>query len=122
MKTSETRNDAMVQYFGQPMAVACDRKCHKAWGINSRPKVQLSDNEDDYAFLADDELGDAPADPGTYEGADAKPASPDQFPNRWCVRECERCAHSAPGQFAVPLELKLFSKRQYNIPTSESNS
>lgn len=106
----------LIQYFGQPAKVNCDRNCAKAWGINNRPKVQLSDDPDDYEFLADHELGDAPKDPGTYEGRDAKPLSPDVFPNRWCIRECERCAMSHPEQWDLPLELPSFAERRPNIP------
>ena len=100
-------NEAIITYFGHPMKVACDRHCNKAWGINNRPRVQLSEGEDDYAYLADSELGDAPFNPGTYEGGDAKPDSPDEFPNKWCVRECERCASSAPGKWRMPLALRV---------------
>ena len=71
------------------MTVSCDSKCEKAWGRNSRPTLGLNPESDDY--LPDDQLGIAPADPGTYEGGVGKPSDPSQFPNKWCVRECERC-------------------------------
>lgn len=109
-------NEAIITYFGQQAKVNCDRKCNKAWGINNRPKVQLSANEDDYAYLADGELGTAPVDPGTYEGGEAKPLSPDEFPTKWCVRECERSNMSEPGQYMLPLTIKRFDERRYNIP------
>lgn len=70
------------QAFGRKIVLACDGKCEKAWGRNTRPR--RTDDE----YLADDELGIAPADPGTYEGEDSKPAA--QQHNRWCFRECER--------------------------------
>jgi len=107
--------EALITYFGQLAKVNCDGNCKKACGLNGRPKVQLSADEDDYAFLADDELGEAPADPGTYEGNDAKPESAAGFPNKWCVRECERCARSKPGECDLPLAIKSFSKRVYNL-------
>lgn len=107
----------LVTYFHQPMAIACDAKCEKAWGISSRPKVELSDDPDDYAYLADDELGEAPADPGTYEGADAKPVTPDERMNKWCCRECERCVSASMGKRA---ELRDFSKRLYNQPSKHT--
>lgn len=110
--------EAMILYFGQQAKVCCDLNCGKAWGINSRPKVQLSDNPDDYAFLADVELGEAPSDPGTYEGGHAKPASPSEFPNKWCVRECERCEMSSPGEWMLPLGIRSFAERRYNVPSS----
>lgn len=108
-------NEAVITYFGNPVKVNCDRKCHKAWGINSRPLLQLSTNPDDYALLADDELGEAPEDPGTYEGGHAKPLSPDDFPNKWCIRECERCNMSQPGEYMLQLEVRSFVNRQPNI-------
>ena len=65
-----------INYFGQKAMICCDEKCDKAWGINSRPKIQLDENnEDDYAYLSDDELGIAPIDPHTYEGSQAKPVN-----------------------------------------------
>lgn len=102
-----------VTYCGQPMFVDCDRNCAKAWGINVRPRAQLSDDPDDYAFLADNELGDAPIDPGTYEGDHAKPLTPDAFPNKWCVRQCERCGGGRTREDAARPE---FSRRHYNQP------
>jgi hypothetical protein len=72
----------------------------------------MSDDEDDYGYLSDDELGDAPEYPGTYEGGQGKnPLSM----NKWCVRECERCTMSAPGEWDKPLKLPDFSKRVYNF-------
>lgn len=79
-------------YFGKPVAVACDARCDKAWGIQNRPHRQLSEHVDDYVWLSDEELGEAPADPGTYEGGHGKPEFSDQRMNKWCVRECERSA------------------------------
>ena len=85
-------NEKIIIFFGKRTKVACDRQCNKAWGINSRPEVRHSDDEDDTSYKTDAELGEAPLDPGTYEGGHAKPLSPDLFANKWCVRECERCA------------------------------
>lgn len=108
-----------IIYFGKPARVACDEQCQKAWGINNRPKVQLSEtDEDDYEFLADGELPDAPADPGTYEGGQGKPSSAKFFPNKWCVRECERCEMTPPGKPDEALVLPDFSKRIKNIQAS----
>ena len=108
--------EKLITYCGQPAKVGCDEKCEKAWGLNSRPKVQLSEDDyDDYYFLADDELGIAPVNPGTYEGGCAKPTSKSEIPNKWCVRECERCEMSNPNQSHLPLKLPDFSKRNYNL-------
>lgn len=65
-----------IRFFGGPATVSCDGRCDKAWGMSQRPKVQLSDNEDDFVFVRDSLLGTAPVDPGTYEGD--------------CAKECER--------------------------------
>ena len=101
-----------IVYFGRPTRVACDRRCTKAWGVGSRPKVRLSDDPDDYVFLADHELGEAPADPGTYEGGEGKPMFPERH-NKWCVRECER---SAVGERGEMPELPDFDVPRHNIP------
>lgn len=102
-----------LTYFGQPVVVRCDAKCHKAWGINGRPSVQLGADVDDYAWLADDELGTAPVDPGTYEGGHAKPLAPPAVHNKWCVRECERSTMTDPGE---PYDPPDFSRREPNMP------
>lgn len=102
-----------ILYWGENIVVACDENCNKAWGINNRPKIQLSQtDEDDYAFLSDDELGNAPENPGTYECGIGKPFSSAEFPNKWCVRECERCSRFNKGEVVI---LKDFSKRRYNV-------
>ena len=109
--------ESIITFFGRQAKVACDGNCQKAWGVNNRPKIHLSDDIDDYAYLADGELGQAPSDPGTYEGGDAKPSSAVCFPNRWCIRECERCEASKPDQIDQPLVLKNFNVRIYNQPS-----
>jgi hypothetical protein len=114
--------EKLITFCGQPAKVACDGNCGKAWGINKRPCVLLSPtNVDDYAWLADDELGEAPADPGTREGGHAKPlvvTGPEDL-NKWCVRECERCEMSPPGKSDERLGLRDFSRRLYNIESSD---
>lgn len=111
--------EAIITYFQQPAKVNCDGNCRKAWGHNNRPTVQLSGDEDDYEYLADGELGMAPDDPGTYEGTDAKPADASEFPNRWCVRECERCNMSSPGKWREPLPVIDFSFRMRNMEAAQ---
>lgn len=90
-----------IIFFGQQAKVNCDENCNKAWGINLRPRIyaELPDeiyplpggsifpagkeiDFDDYAYLSDNELGDAPIDPGTYEGGCAKPTSKDEVGNK----------------------------------------
>lgn len=128
--------DSIITYFGEHVKVVCDGNCKKAWGVNSRPRVYKEipgkifglqsdseeanniypDNEDidceNYAYLADCELHEAPIDPKTYECGHAKPTDLKQFPNKWCVRECER---SSKFKISEDVELKDFSKRFYNI-------
>lgn len=107
--------ESMITYFGQPAKVCCDGNCAKAWGISSR-QVAYEDAEGCLTYLGDDQLGTAPIDPGTYEGSDAKPTDVSQFPNKWCVRECERCAISEPGEYAKPLEPKTFPNSDEGLP------
>lgn len=107
--------ERLITFFEQTAKVCCDGNCEKAWGINNRPRVQLSDAE-----LADSEVGTAPINPGTYEGSDAKPRSVMEFPNKWCVRECERCVMSKPCEFDQPLEIRSFEQRYYNIHRDEN--
>lgn len=129
--------EKLITFCGQTAKVACDEKCNKAWGSGSRPRVYIIDGGetevyglgddsiypdddnidiDDYAYLADDELGEAPKDPETYEGGQAKPTDKSQIGNKWCIRECERCSMSDVGKYNQPLELQDFSKRNYNCP------
>lgn len=101
-----------ILYFGKPVVLACDSQCHKAWGINSRPNIRF-DDEDDSCMLSDDELGDSPIDPGTYEGGDGKPFHIEDRLNKWCARECER---SVIGDLGMLVQLKDFGMRIYNQP------
>lgn len=107
-----------ITWFGNRAVVACDGNCRKAWGINRRPSVEMSDNEDDTADLADHELGDAPVNPGTYEGGDAKPTdyTDPRRQNKWCCRECER---SRIVVDAGEVTLPDYSRRVCNIPGSD---
>lgn len=101
-----------VVFFGHKVVIACDEKCSKAWGMNSRPRVQINPNDyDDYAYLSDMELDNAPEDPGTYEGDCGKPQVDSDKLNKWCCRECERCVMCDLNE-----EIKLhdYSKRLYN--------
>lgn len=105
--------EKIVTFAGQPMRIACDERCDKAWGIDSRPEIQLDpdDPEGSLYWLSDDELETAPEDPGTIEGFDAKPANKEEMGNKWCARHCERCACSDYGKSHLPVTLPDFSKR-----------
>jgi len=102
--------EMIIQYLGQKAKVNCDGCCSKAWGNNSRARRRTGFGEDDWEYLSDEELGTAPKDTGTVEGTHKKPYSPSEFPNKWCVRECERCNMSQPGRWEEDLELKTFTK------------
>ena len=114
--------EKLITYCQQPAKIGCDEKCNKAWGSAGRPKIQLSDNEDDYVFLADGELGEAPVNPGTYEGEHAKPLTLAEAPNKWCARACERLSMSKPGESDQPLKLKDFSRRRYNFHSRQAEA
>jgi len=75
-----------IIWSGAPVILVCDGKCNKAWG-NLRPKTYLSEDPDDVIYASDGELGEAPEDPGTYEGGQGK--QPRSL-NKWCARQCER--------------------------------
>lgn len=110
------RFEKSITFCGQPARVACDGLCSNAWGANSRPRIMLGDHPDDYAFLSDAEAGPAPADPGTTEGGQRKPAiatGPEHM-NKWCVRECERSVMTDPRDLDGPLILRDFSRRVFN--------
>lgn len=101
-----------ITYLGKPCTVICDRRCEFAFGISSRPRIQIGADDDDIVYLSDGEVGEAPADPGTYEGGHGKPFHPARH-NKWCVRQCERSSFVDPGQPAIP---KDWSRRRYNQP------
>ena len=111
--------EKIITYFGNAMKVACDERCEKAFGIQLRPFIKLDDNnDDDIVFLSDDEVGIAPLDPGTYEGGDAKPVNRIDIPNKWCVRECERCVRTSYYEpITIKLELPNWNDRVFNIPS-----
>lgn len=39
--------EKVIRYIETEVKVVCDGNCHKACGINNRPKISLSDDEDD---------------------------------------------------------------------------
>ncbi len=98
-----------IIYCGSKCLLVCDGRCYKAWGLSNRPKIFLSDNEDDFVWLSDNELGEAPEDPGTSIGGIRK--DPKSL-NKWCADECERSRLICTGETDF---LRDFSKRVYNI-------
>lgn len=116
-----------IKYFGEMVTAICDGKCGKAWGHNNRPKVYIhpegeDGDPDDYYYLPDHELGEAPEDPGTYEGCDGKPVNDDEMMNKWCVRECERSGtfgHNFGGEIK-DYPPSNFSDRVYNNRDSQA--
>ena len=115
-------NETIIIFFQQKAKVICDQNCKKAWGSSSRPYKKISDDTDDIMWYGDNQLRDAPEDPKTYEGLEmqGKPLSPNEFPTKWCVRECERCVMSNPGEYNKALNLKDWSKNRYNISQKEA--
>lgn len=107
-----------IKWMGQEMTLACDGNCAKAWGISQRPKVSLSNDEDDVEWLADGDLGEAPSDPGTYEGGYGKPIRSNDM-NKWCSRQCERSVIAGPN---IPIKLPDWSKRVQNQPWKHDNT
>lgn len=109
-----------ILFCGNETIMACDGRCDKAWGINGRPKVMLSENEDDYVYKPDSELGTAPG-PGETdcleEGGHLKPSATPitdaRLMNKWCARECERSSMFDPGK---PVLLRDLDHPEPNIP------
>lgn len=97
-----------IVYLGEHVLLACDGKCNKAWGVNNRPRN-----------LSDLELDDAPSDPGTYEGSDAKPQNSSEVLNKWCARECERSHFFGIGK---PIKLTNFTKRVQYLGSHRAES
>ena len=102
-----------IIYFDHPTVLICDGRCSKAWGINERPKIMLSNDEDDYEFLSDDELGEAPREVDTWEGGDTKPQRREERMNKWCARACERSTIVKDNEDFKILD---FNTRVRNIP------
>jgi len=109
-----------IVWFGRDCTLACDGRCDKAWGINGRPSHAFSDDPDDYVYLADGELGNAPG-PGETaicsEGGHMKPSATivtnGKAMNKWCSRECERSTIAEVGD---RLRLPDFSRPRPNMP------
>ena len=102
-----------ILWFDRHVTFACDGQCTKAWGLNNRPKVEFDPDEpDDVAWLADSELGEAPVQPGTWEGGHGMPNGPHDM-NKLCARECERSGIFEVGE---PVVLTDYSRRNYNQP------
>ncbi len=112
-----------IIYFGQPMTMACDGNCAKAWGINGRPRNYYQDPEvepDDYVHLSDSALGTAPGPGrtvGLSEGGDMKPhalrLADGARMNKWCARECERSEMVERG---APITLPDMERPTPNCP------
>lgn len=110
-----------LKAYGQEIVIACDQNCSKAWGRACRPRLSLNpDDEDDFAYIPDDDLGIAPRDPETYEGDHAKPMHPDRH-NKWCLRECERSKSCLATEFPR-LALEDFTKPVYNYKARAESS
>ena len=108
------RFEKRIIMMGMDARIACDGNCAKAWGINTRPIVEIKTKTGTtFNFQSDGEAGTAPADPGTYEDGDGKPlnAKSGEYMNKWCARECERCVMTNPGESDAKLILPDRSRR-----------
>lgn len=114
LNTERTVQKALIRYLGEMVIMACDGRCSKAWGIDKRPRMMVSEAEGDYCFLSDDDLLEAPVDPGTTEYGEHKPRAAKYFPNKWCVRQCERSEMFEQG--TPEIILHDWSEPKYNIP------
>jgi hypothetical protein len=112
----------VINVFDAKRLLVCDGKCNKAFGINARPKHYNKTEEedpDDYAFLADWEVGEALPESGTTEGGHNKPV--EKKHHKWCYRQCERstCSVSIPCNAdtvgsAIGIEIRTFETRLEN--------
>jgi len=103
-----------ITYYGKPATIGCDEKCNKAWGTTQRPRsyfLNEDTNPDDFEYLADQELGEAPIDPESYTGGQAKPKTEEEKLNKWCCEECERSGITKMDDSDGDLGLVNFSKR-----------
>ena len=105
-----------IVYFGRKCYFCCDKKCDKAWGGSERPIETLSADIDDFEWLSDTELGDAPEISPTTEGGDNKPMKGDEVPNRWCVRECERGQVTIIPEISTIQEALINPMVEFNLP------
>lgn len=120
-----------VLFGGQKCVVACDAKCHKAWGMNQRLQFHrdntgayrkmsneeiedraICPDENDTMYLPDADMDEAPVEPGTWEGEDTKPVDPEDRLNKWCTRECERSVLVDRGH---PITLPNFDHPVFNM-------
>jgi hypothetical protein len=114
-----------ILMFNQHEILACDGRCDKAWGINGRPRRELSDHPDDYVYIGDDDLGTAPSPDKTVvvsEGSHGKPSAvalieaDSERMNKWCARQCERSKLFKPHQLLLESSLPNL---QHPLPNLE---
>jgi hypothetical protein len=77
---------------------------------------------DNHAYIPDRLLGKAPTDLGTYEGGHGKPdwrPRTGEKMNKWCMRQCERCVMTTPGNSDGPLALPDMDTYRFNSPRTE---
>ena len=125
MDDSDTFLSRAITYCGRDAVLACDGKCSKAWGINGgRPKISFDPKDpDDYAYLPDQDVGEAPDQSDIGEGGHGKPRHPEDRLNKWCARECERSSILSGDDMASPADhLPDFSNLHYNMPSRHPES
>lgn len=91
------KNSEPLTHLGRACVISCDGLCHKAWGVEGRPTGPFNDE-----WLADSELGESDN------------LLPLEFPDNWCVRDCERSVITNAGEIPI---LPHFSGRVKCPPT-----
>lgn len=112
-----------IVYHGERCVLVCDGRCDKAWGIQARPRYRFVSDDadpDDYVYLGDEHVGEAPP-PGkteiVSEGFEMKPSAvpltdPERL-NKWCARQCERSTIVKLGE---PIVLPDMQNPEPNMP------
>lgn len=90
--TNQQHPQKTAVFWGVPITINCDRQCNKAFGREGRPCLPNIG-----IYCGDDQLGDAPKSIWVNDGSESgmdKPSTPDEFPNEWCIRMCERSKYA----------------------------
>ena len=78
---------SMINYQRMRMLAACDSRCDYAHGIAGRERVRLSKNENDWAYVSDDDAGPAAE---NYAARDFEKPRDGKPHTKHCVQICER--------------------------------
>jgi len=105
------KNRDIIQYCGQPMGVGCDGRCDLAIGIDwclndGKTPDLLQIKRNGYT------LAELRSDPGSSEGDERKMFNDSGFPNKWCVRQCERCKQIGERDVTADEDPAVVEKRR----------